>query len=476
MESCLAGVVVGATAVGGGSSLLSWFRRITSTNPKIEDALPEKKSGVAGGAQVRKTPELKGERNGPKVSSRARLRDQPADIESIGMGGAKLNVKDFVDLLEKLIGETKYLQNNPKMGVHPEEARAAKHVFDFLAPYSTENGGPLKMERLEYVPGRTNIKIKYPGETSKNIGFIGSHMDVVPANPELWDRDPFVLTVEGDRCYGRGTTDCLCHVALLSCLLKDLCLRRAKVKKSIVIVFIAGEEGGETGVGVDRVMEAGKLDELQAGPLYWIDAADSQPCAGTFGVLQWTLKATGRLFHSGMPHKTINPIELLHESLNIMQQRFYDDFGPRYEEKRWGFASSSTMKPTQTECAKGSLNQIPPWATCSGDIRLSPFYNVHEAIDKVEQYINDINENLESVPSRGPCSKYVLDDPTIDIKRGTLELTWGQTREEAESYEGVACDLSSDGHKALVQATFETLGLAKPYSISGSLPLIKSNT
>jgi hypothetical protein len=34
----------------------------------------------------------------------------------------------------------------------------------------------------------------------------------------------------------------------------------------------------------------------------------------------------------------------------------------------------STMKPTQTECARGSVNQIPPHATIMGDCRITPFY------------------------------------------------------------------------------------------------------
>ena len=29
------------------------------------------------------------------------------------------------------------------------------------------------------------------------MGFIGSHLDAVPANPESWKRDPFKLTIEG---------------------------------------------------------------------------------------------------------------------------------------------------------------------------------------------------------------------------------------------------------------------------------------
>ncbi len=39
--------------------------------------------------------------------------------------------------------------------------------------------------------------------------------------------------------------------------------------------------------------------------------------------------------------------------------------------------------------------------------------------------------------------------------------------------EGIACDVDSDGHRALVDATRDVLGEAKPYSICGSLPLVR---
>ncbi len=41
-------------------------------------------------------------------------------------------------------------------------------------------------------------------------------MDVVPANPDEWTHDPFTFRVDGDDLYGRGTTDCLGHVALVT--------------------------------------------------------------------------------------------------------------------------------------------------------------------------------------------------------------------------------------------------------------------
>jgi acetylornithine deacetylase len=36
-------------------------------------------------------------------------------------------------------------------------------------------------------------------------------MDVVPADPQNWERDPFTLEYDeaSDKLFGRGTTDCL---------------------------------------------------------------------------------------------------------------------------------------------------------------------------------------------------------------------------------------------------------------------------
>ncbi len=83
--------------------------------------------------------------------------------------------------------------------------------MDYLKPYSTEQGGPLIVQVKKYVNGRSNIIIKYNStknpETNKVVSFVGSHMDVVPANAADWNRNPFKLTVEGDMLYGRGVTD-----------------------------------------------------------------------------------------------------------------------------------------------------------------------------------------------------------------------------------------------------------------------------
>ncbi|KAF5179773.1 acetylornithine deacetylase [Thalictrum thalictroides] len=93
------------------------------------------------------------------------------------------------------------------------------------------------------------------------------HMDVVTANPEDWDFNPFFLTVDGDKLQ-------------------------------------ANEENSSiAGIGVDMLVKDGLLDKFKKGPLFWIDTADKQPCIGTGGMVSWNLHATGMLFHSGLAHK-----------------------------------------------------------------------------------------------------------------------------------------------------------------------------
>lgn len=203
-----------------------------------------------------------------------------------------MNETRFLNLLEKLIGESKYLQNSPSQNLIPIENLAIKHIIDVLEPYKIENGGMLEVNHITFVEGRGNLIIKYPGidnnddnndinNKKKICSFVGSHLDVVPADPSGWIRDPFHLYRDNDILYGRGTTDCLGHIAMLTDFICSLAELKLKLKTSIVIVFIANEENGTfPGIGVDQLAKEGYLDELKDGPLFWIDSADSQPCIG----------------------------------------------------------------------------------------------------------------------------------------------------------------------------------------------------
>lgn len=94
--------------------------------------------------------------------------------------GLALDKDDYIDLLQKLIAESRHVQSNVRQGLIPDESKVARHILEFLDPYRQENGGPLIIQELIYQDGRPNLKIVYPGtDPEKCTGLIGSHMDVV---------------------------------------------------------------------------------------------------------------------------------------------------------------------------------------------------------------------------------------------------------------------------------------------------------
>jgi len=383
----------------------------------------------------------------------------------------ELNEQRFLEILANLISESRHVQNHPPKFV-PEEDRVIAHVLKALSPYSTEKGGVLSIKHIHFKEKRGNLIVEYkPAGATKSIAFVGSHLDVVPANPETWEVDPFKLTIEGDKLFGRGTTDCLGHVALLTDFLCTIGETKPVLTTNVTIVFIASEENSSIPeVGVDMLMKAGHLDGIKSGPVFWIDCADANPCIGTAACVAWTIRAQGKLFHSGLPHKGINSIELAHEAVAEVQRRFYQDFPAHAEETRYNFACPSTLKPTQTKCAEGGLNQLAPWCEVQGDIRLTPFYNLAQCMAQVESYVADINANIKAfgdVSRRGPCSKFTISEEDGTERVGKVTLRW-----EGEPFKGIACNLGSVGFRALCDATEKVTGAVKPYSICGSLPLV----
>ncbi|RHZ41934.1 hypothetical protein DYB28_004006 [Aphanomyces astaci] len=348
-----------------------------------------------------------------------------------------LNEGAYVALLTKLISVSEKVQNAPGLGLIPREDLVTDFVLEELKPYLKQNGGAIDAQRIGFKEGRGNLILKYAGTTKadETINIVGSHLDVVPANPEGWERDPFTLSVEGDKLYGRGTTDCLGHVALVTQLFVELAKHKVVTQKTVTAVMIASEENGEiAGVGVETLMETGKIDFLKNGPVLWVDCSDSQPCIGTAGALTWSIKATGKLFHSGLPHLGMNALELAMDAIKVIQDRFYKDFPAHEGEIPYNFACGSTMKPTKVR-------------------------------DKLQSYVNDLNANITSLESRGPHSKYTLPKENLV---GTIELTLAQN-----ALEGIACSLDSIGFKSFHEATKFVKGVSVPYAIMGSLPLVR---
>jgi acetylornithine deacetylase len=371
-----------------------------------------------------------------------------------------LNEERFLRVLGGMMAVSEQLQNFPsKDKPQPQEDLASDVVLRELDPFV--RSGLLRIERVSYAEGRGNLILTCPGTSSRTVAFVGAHLDVVPANPEEWQRPPFALQIEGERLYGRGVTDCLGHVAVLTDLFAQLAEHRLRLEHSIVAVIIANEEmSSVSGIGIGKLVKDGKLTHLKNGPLYWIDSADFGPTIGTGGMATWRLVVEGKVAHSGFPHQGINAAELAFAATQALQAWFYRNYPPHPKEQEYGFLAPSSLKPTRVQVENDTLAKIPAKAVIEGDIRLTPWYSPQEVRDGALAFINKLD--IETLPVLGP-SRYQLRDAMGTIK---LEAVGAPTG-------GIACDRTSSGYVALADAIVAVRGEARPFSLTGSLPYVR---
>jgi acetylornithine deacetylase/succinyl-diaminopimelate desuccinylase-like protein len=385
------------------------------------------------------------------------------------MNTLSLREDRFLDVLRRLIALTPRLQNNPTGGLVPEERLAAQVVLDALAPHL--QSGFIQAESLAG-PGneaRPCLVLTVKGTGEGALGFVGAHFDVVPADEkgEGWERSPFALWEgPGGVLYGRGVTDCLGHVAVLTDLLAQLAEQGVRPRRTLKVVLISNEESTSLpGLGLEYVAEQGRLKDLLGMPVYWLDAANFGPTLGTGGISMWELKVTGVGGHSGMPQNCVNALELAMATSLELARFFRERFPPTEDEKKWGFLSSSSLKATVVEGPNTKETKIPADVTLRGDARLTPFYDMKEMQRAVEGFVRELDAKLErdEAPAGFPRTR------TQAGKRGSLAF-----RFTGEGTEGIACKLDSPGLQALKDAMQAVRGVApQPFSLTGSLPLVR---
>ena len=381
----------------------------------------------------------------------------------------KLNEERFLRLLSDFVGNGERLQNCPPAGLIPEEALVADEVSAQLRPHV--ESGYLRLESLQ-APGherRPSLVITVPGSGPRTVGFVGAHFDVVPANKtqEGWEREPFELTVEDGVLYGRGVTDCLGHVALLTDWVVQLAENNIQPEATIKIVFIANEEEApQPDIGLDYVVSEGALDGLVDGPLYWLDSADFGPTVGTGGMAMWQLEVQGVSGHSGFAHNCVNALELGAATSLALSAWFADRFPPHADEPKWGFLSSSTLKATTIVADNTKVTKIPGAVTLGGDIRLTPFYDVKDALAEAAAFVERLNDGF----AKGEAPVGFPSVQTADGEAGVVRFS-----ANGRFMEGIACDLDSTGLASLKAAMTDVVGEGgvSQFSMTGSLHLVR---
>ncbi len=149
-----------------------------------------------------------------------------------------------------------------------------------------------------------------PGDLPGYI--LSGHMDVVPAEAGEWTTHPFTLRRDGDKLFGRGTTDMKGYLAAALAAVPQLAT--AGLKRPIHLAFSYDEEAGCR--GVPHLIA--RLPALCAPPLGAIigEPSNMRPVLAHKGKAAARVTIRGRAGHSSRPDLGLNAIHAMAGILN----------------------------------------------------------------------------------------------------------------------------------------------------------------
>src|SRR5438309_9166756 len=99
------------------------------------------------------------------------------------------------------------------------------------------------VDYFEYAEGRTSVVARAGGSSAKAPLCLTGHLDIVPLGTRKWTKDPFRGETDGDRLFGRGTSDMKAGIAGILLAARNTA-KHLNGKPGIVLVLTAAEEGG----------------------------------------------------------------------------------------------------------------------------------------------------------------------------------------------------------------------------------------
>lgn len=154
-------------------------------------------------------------------------------------------LEDTIVLLQDLVRAACVNDGSVASG---HEVRGVRVLQRFLRD-EIERGLP-DAQVLESAPGRASLIVRLHGSepSAPALGLLG-HLDVVPANPARWQRDPFGGELVDGEVWGRGTVDMLYLTAVFAAVLREAARSAKQLRGDLVLLAVADEEaGGEYGV------------------------------------------------------------------------------------------------------------------------------------------------------------------------------------------------------------------------------------
>jgi succinyl-diaminopimelate desuccinylase len=303
-----------------------------------------------------------------------------------------MNLKDITDEKEFIIELAKRIipvkSISPASGGQGESQRA-----DLLVSILKELGyeDSVRYDVEDKMGFKRSSVIEKVGNFDRTLWLV-SHIDTVPdGDPNLWTRPPFQATVEGNRIYGRGTSDDGQAVFLSLLLLKKL--DKSKLKMNVGLAFVADEEVGSV-YGIQYLLDKNifKKDDLiivpDAGSM---DGMELEIAEKSIVWIKFTVN--GRQYHASMPSNAISAARDGMEFMLSVDKMLHSKYTDKDDTFNFPY---STFEPTKHEKNVDNINTIPGKEVFYMDCRILPNYDVDSVVDDISREISEFERTHKS--------------------------------------------------------------------------------
>jgi len=234
------------------------------------------------------------------------------------------------------------------------EADCARHAGRLLEDWG------YRVAYQEFAPGRTSVIARAGGSEAKPPLCLTGHLDVVPLGSRTWKHDAFAGESDGDRLYGRGSSDMKAGVAAMLVAAQAFA-GRLEGTAGVVLVLTASEENGCIGS-----RHLAQLPALmgRAGAIVVGEPSANQPYVGHKGSLKFHAAFRGVSAHGSMPELGENAIYKAARAVAALEN--FD-----FHAHPHPVMGSPTMNVGTIEGGAG-VNLVPDAARIGVDIRTVP--------------------------------------------------------------------------------------------------------
>jgi acetylornithine deacetylase len=191
-------------------------------------------------------------------------------------------------------------------------------AMEYLADQMTGHGFKIAVHRIDVhgVP-QANL-VAWAGPPRPDGLIITGHLDTVPVEDQPgWERDPLKMAIEGNRIFGRGTSDMKGFVAQCSEVARTLEQRR--LLRPVVFLFTADEEVGMLGARELAPALQGILGDVPQPNLAWIGEPTSYNVLHAHkSICSFEVRVRGRGGHSGAPDQGVNAIAVMGKVIEVL--------------------------------------------------------------------------------------------------------------------------------------------------------------